>query len=246
MWRFGYDANASFILTVALVAMLGVVLVWQTNRRGKTVVVWFWAAFFGVLLGFAGTFALVRISDGKLLLSTLKPPGAESEGGDSAEAPATMDAPGGGGAGGSGGGGGGGEMGGGRGGFGAPRPKRDLPTLVRKIVLLTGDVKLDLSAEQASAVIAALEGIEQAETMSDDEAQAKLDLLLAALDETQKQQLEAIGLPRGPRPGGSGGGERPAEDANPFSEETNSSALETLRNRFQAGKEPAPQPAANK
>ena len=35
-----------------------------------------------------------------------------------------------------------------------PRPKRDLTTLVQKLDLLTGDIGITLTAEQAAAVIA--------------------------------------------------------------------------------------------
>lgn len=220
MWRFGYDSNASFILTVALVAMLGVVLMWQQHRTGKTILVWFWAAFFGVLLGFAGTFAMVRFTDSDLLRP--KPVAGdvqeEEEEGGSDDAPEDM----------GGGGGGGGR-------FGGPRPKRDLTSVVQKVALLTGEIGLSLSADQASAFVAALNDIEQPETMTDEQAQAKHDELLALLDDEQKQQLEAIGIPR-PRPSGGPGGERPAPDANPFSQEAGSTAIEVLRQRFAAKK----------
>ena len=43
------------------------------------------------------------------------------------------------------------------GGFGGPRPKRDLTSVVRKIELLTGDVGITLTGDQASAIIDALE-----------------------------------------------------------------------------------------
>jgi hypothetical protein len=224
MWRFGYDANASFILTIALLSMLGAVIVWQQHRTQKTILVWFWAAFFGIFLGCSATFALVRITDGSLLRpSSVGEVAAEGESSPAGESEG-MAAPGGGTEGG---------MGGGRGG---PRPKRDLTSVVQKVALLTGDISLSLSAEQASAFVAALKDIEQAETMSDEEAQAKHDELLALLTDEQKLQLEAIGIPR-PRPTSSpgGGGERPAEDANPFAQEVNSTAIVVLRERF-AGK----------
>jgi hypothetical protein len=93
-----------------------------------------------------------------------------------------------------------GGIGGGMGMFGGPRPKRDLTYVVRKVALLTGEVGIGLSADQAAAFMAALKDLEKPETMTDDEAQAKHDELLALLDDDQKKQLEAIGLPRGPRP----------------------------------------------
>lgn len=121
-----------------------------------------------------------------------------------------------------------------------PRPKRELTDLVRKITLLTGDIQISLSSEQAATLAAALKDIEKPETMSDDEAKAKHEALLGLLDDNQKARLEAIGLPRGPRPGGGGSSGPPAEDANPFADETSSAALETLRQRL-AGEKGAAQ-----
>lgn len=225
MWRFGYDTNATFILTIALLAMLGTVLVWQKQRTGKTIHVWFWSAFFGILLGCAGTYALVRITKGNLLMPPIDTMASADEEGGSTDAPEGMGSPEGGsgmGMGGSGGGRGGGM-------FGGPRPKRDLTSLVRKVALLSGEIGIDLPDDQGVAFMAVLKDIEKPETMTDDEAQAKYDELLALLNEDQKAQLDAVGLPRGPRPSGS---ERPAEDANPFLQETNSAALQVLHGRF--------------
>jgi hypothetical protein len=103
---------------------------------------------------------------------------------------------------------GGGGMGmGGMGGMGmGPRPKRDLTTLVRKIDLLTGDIAVTLSAEQTVAVNDCLKDLEKPAKMSDDEAKAKHDKLLALFNDAQKARFEAIGLPRpAPRAGGAGG-----------------------------------------
>lgn len=232
MWRFGYDANASFILTLALLSMLGTVLVWQKNRTGKTVAVWFWAAFFGVLLGCVGTFALARVTSVVLKEpSTLEPSAPDGEIASSASAGAgehggKMGPP-------------SGDMGGGMGGRPGdgmgrgPRPKRELTELVRKVALLTGPVEISLTPEQGTAFVAALQDIEKAETMTDEDAQAKQTEVLALLDDEQKSKLEAVGLPRGPRPGGGGpGGERPAADANPFGQEQSLTVLTELRGRF--------------
>ena len=98
---------------------------------------------------------------------------------------------------------GGGMMGGGMGG---PNPKRDLTTLVRKLSLLTGKIQITLTAEQAASVTTALADIETSEKMSDDDAKAKYDALMALLDDDQKSTLDAIGLPRPRGPGGFGGG----------------------------------------
>ena len=99
-------------------------------------------------------------------------------------APATpgmpASAPGGGiGGGGGGTGGGGGGMGGGRG----PNPKRDLTTLVRKLNLLTDDIAIKLSADQSTALVKGLTGVDEADTFTDDAAKAMHDELLAVLTE---------------------------------------------------------------
>ena len=126
------------------------------------------------------------------------------------------------------------------GGMGGPNPKRDLTTLVRKIALLTGDIALKLSPEQAQGVSAALADVEKADELSDDDAKAKNDQILALLDDGQKAQLDAIGLPRPQRGagGGSPGGPPPAPPANPFQDETNAAALKNLRQKV--GGETAP------
>jgi hypothetical protein len=133
---------------------------------------------------------------------------------------------------------GGGGMGGGigGGGMGGPNPKRDLTVLVRKVDLLTGDIGLKLSPEQSKSVSAALADVEKADEMSDEDAQAKHDEILALFDDGQKSQLEGVGLPRPQRGagGGSPGGPPPAPPANPFHDEANSAALKNLRQRFGA------------
>jgi len=131
-----------------------------------------------------------------------------------------------------------------------PKPKRDLTNVVRKLSLLTGDVAIALSDEQAASLASCLADLEKAESMSDGDAQAKHDELLALLDDDQKARLKAIGLPRGcpcgegGPPGGMGSPER-AEDANPFQEEANAEVLAKLRERFAPGDAAAtvPEPA---
>jgi hypothetical protein len=248
MWRFGFDAISAYLLVVALLTLLIAVLVWQRHRTQKTIAVWFWAALIGIVLGSAGSYAFLAL---KGYTVQKLPPEADmaflADGGGGEESPDM----GGGmpGMGGEGRGGGGGGMPGGGG--GGPRPKRDLTTLVQKIDLLTGDIALAISDEQAASLTVALAGIDEAETMSDDEAQAKHDAIVALLDDTQKARLDAVGIPRQRGSGGPGGGgrgaggpgggpeaERPAPDANPFRDEAIASALDHLRQRF--GKSEAP------
>jgi hypothetical protein len=139
-------------------------------------------------------------------------------------------------------------------GGGQPSPKRQLSTLVRKLELLTGDIAITLTPEQAAGVAAVLEDLDQRETLTDDEAQAKHDELLAMLNESQKAKQEAINLPRGGG-GGSGGGRgmggggpgggmaggaAASPDANPFADGENATALDTLRERLAGGQEQTP------
>lgn len=143
-----------------------------------------------------------------------------------------------------------GGPGGGMGGMGGvPNPKRELTTLVRKVDLLTGRIGIDLNQEQGASLAAALADVEKAEELTDDDAKAKHEAILALLDEGQKSQLDAIGLPRPPRGSGGGPGGPPRETpANPFQDETNAKSLQNLRDRIAAsaaGSEkatPAPKP----
>jgi hypothetical protein len=149
-------------------------------------------------------------------------------------------------------------------GSGEPRPKRDLATLVRKLDLLTGDIGITLSAEQATAVSNCLKDVEKPAEMSDDDAKAKRDQLMAVLNENQKARLEAIGLPQPARSGGPGMGPgmpgmdggmpgmmggaaapKQDEDQNPFQQDAEGKALKSLRERL-ASKGAAPKPEAPK
>jgi hypothetical protein len=244
MWRFGFEVLPAYLLVVGLLTFFVAVILWQRQRTGKTVAVWLSAGILGILLGSVGSYALVRWAGYHVVPVPIRLAAGEADfsASDEEEAAATEE---GGEQGGSGeregrGSGGGGGMRGGMGGemFGTPRPKRDLTTLVRKIELLTGDVALTLTPDQATALIESLGDIEKAEAILDEEAQAKHDEILALLDDGQKLHLEAISLPRaargGPGGGGPGGGGPPAEPDNPFQDEATSQALASLRQRFQA------------
>jgi hypothetical protein len=214
----GLDAMSSYILVVALVALLAALLISQFQRSQKAALGTLGAAVLGVLLGAAGSFAAARLAGYEMekpstaVASTsvdtrVPPPGAV--GGDippPAVAPppkvGKMAGKGGGAPGKGGGMPGMGGMGGG--GFG-PRPKRDLTALVRKLELLSGNIGITFSPTQAAAISDCLKDVEKAESMSDDEAKAKHDKLLSLLDDAQKSRVAAIDLPRPQRPGGPGG-----------------------------------------
>ena len=126
--------------------------------------------------------------------------------------------------------------------LGEPGPKRDLATLVRKLDLLTGDVGITLTAQQAAAVNDCLKDVEKIAKMSNDDARAKYDRLAAVLNENQKGRLEAIGLPltapsdgpgsTGPMPGMGHEDAAAKQDQNPFQKDAEGKAVKSLRERF--------------
>jgi hypothetical protein len=235
MWTL--DAISSYVLVMGLLSLFCLVLVGQRQRTQKTVVVWLASGAIGILLGSIGSFAAVHLSKYRIAEQVVLPetgttnPAAASGGGGMPGMGGGMPGMGGGM---PGMGGGMPGMGGGR----APASKRDLTSLVRKVELLTGDIALQISEEQAATVIKNLADLESLEALSDDDAKAKHEELLAIFDDSQKAKFEAIDLPRRAGGGGSGmgGGAPPDPNANPFKEETNVKALTSLRTRLQSNK----------
>ncbi|MFH1417981.1 MAG: hypothetical protein ABII12_06825 [Planctomycetota bacterium] len=230
MWNM--NAISAYILTAALLTLIGLVLVWQRQRTQKTIVVWLVSGLAGILLGSVASFAAVHLGGYELTKIRIYPDPTVVDPNGSAETPDGTPATGGGPPG----------MGGGR--FGGPRPKRDLTSLVRKVELLTGDISLTLKTEQAASLIGALQDIETSATMTDEQAQAKHDEILAIFDDTQKARLDAVRPAfrrrgSGGASGGPGGGGDRDPDANPFQQEANSQPLASLRNRFDKGSQPA-------
>jgi hypothetical protein len=108
-------------------------------------------------------------------------------------------------------GGGGGAPGGPKG----PSPKVQLAQLIAKLDTVTGQtLHVDLTPEQKQQVKEQLAGLSEKDTVTDEEAKAKLDALLKAL-EPNKKVLEDAGYRwPGGSPGGGGGGAPPP--SNPF------------------------------
>lgn len=161
------------------------------------------------------------------------------------------------------GGGSGGGMGGGMGGGGGGGEKRNLTSLVGKLDLLSQGVRVELTGEQAAALREKLTALNEAETMTGDDAQEQLEAIEGILTDEQKATLASIDLPRGGRggggagrggPGGPGGPTPPggggpggpggppgmggpgggANDDNPFKSEANSQHLTDLLERLQS------------
>jgi len=231
------EARTAYILTIGLAALLMAVILWQRQRSGKTITVWLASAALGILLGMVGTFAFARLAgyeltrivplQGVAAAASVADSG-ENQGGNTRRPEGSPE---------------------GQRGFAGSRgsnPRRDLVSTVRKLDLLTGDVAVALNNDQAAALVEVLEDIEMAESMTDEEAQARHEEVLALLTDDQKVRLDAIGLPRtsfggrgeGPPRSGEGGGES-APDANPFKQEATAESVTRLRERFSQGMPPA-------
>ncbi len=239
------EAISSYVLVMGLLSLFCLVLVWQRQRNQKTVVVWLASGVIGILLGSIGSFAAVHLGKYHIVEQVALPETVTTNSGGNSGGGGGMPGMGGGMPGMGGGmpgmGGGMPGMGGGMPGMGGgrgPAPKRELTALVRKVELLTSDIALQISEEQAATVIKNLAELESLEELSDDDATAKHEELLAIFDDSQKAKFEAIGLPRPAGGGGMGmgGGAAPDPNANPFKEEANVKALTSLRSRLRSNK----------
>lgn len=247
MWA-SFTTLGAAVLVLALLTAFLLILVARQQRTGRDIAIWFLSGVAGVLLGVAGSVAAVSLRGYELVrsaaglppeavaaLGAASPPGAGGQPVLPDFMPGMSSSPGG-----SAGGGPGGGFG------GAPSPQRQLASLVRKIELLTSDLGLNLSPEQSAELLQHLHNLDVTESLTDEEAQAKQDAILAMLSDEQKAKEQAIGLPR-PQggPGGSprGGGPPAATGGNPFREGANHDALRRLTERL--GGQPAnPAPAA--
>ena len=239
-----FNATGAYVMVVGLASVFVLVLLLQKQRGGKEISLWLFSGLVGILLGAAGGFAVVTYRGFEL--QRIPPPievGLSSDDLGEDESEESEGSGMGGERGGSGGPGGGGGPGGAR----TIPPKRQLTTLVQKLELLTGDIALTLSEDQAAAIREMVAEAEAAETMTDEEAQAKYDALLGVLDEDQTAKQEKIRLARPPRGGGGsggmGGGEEEDENANPFKEEPNAQAAAALSQRLGGKKDSPPEDA---
>lgn len=138
--------------------------------------------------------------------------------------------------------GGGAPKGGGgpKGGFGGapPNPRVQLVGLVNTLDRLVDQpVALNLTADDRSTIATQLKGLDQAGSISEDDAKARLEAILKVVEKDRKA-LEAIGY-RWPSPDGKGppkggfGGPPPKDSPNPFREEPNTDHLKSLQGRLE-------------
>lgn len=220
-----------YVGLLAIFSIFLVVMLTLKKQSAKALQIGLTAGLIGIFVGVAGIAAGTKMLG--YSLNAPEDPNASGPPGGGGEM-------GGGGGGGFGGGGGGGAPGGSRGGGGGggrggfqPSPTRDLTTLVRELDLLTGDVKITLSAEQAKSVKALLVGIKELPAVEDDAAKQILDEIMGKLTDEQKAKLEAISLPRTRGAGGFGGGGGDSGPTNPFiSDESAKKAWEDLHGRL--------------
>jgi hypothetical protein len=130
-------------------------------------------------------------------------------------------------------------------------------SLVKKLEMLNAGLKIEISPEQAAKLTEALQGLEDAETMSNEQAEQVVEACTSVLNEEQKAVLASIDLPRrrgqqaagggqaipmapaggpmapaggGGRGGGPGGGQGASEPPkNPFKGEEEAKTIESLR-----------------
>jgi hypothetical protein len=130
--------------------------------------------------------------------------------------------------------------------------KSNLTSLVGKLEMLSRpdlELRVELAPEQVPVVVALLNRLDEAQTMTAEEAQSYLVDLDSLLTEEQKRTLEFVVLPmargKGPSPVMGDAGSAPNE--NPFSQETNRNRLRALLKRLDpTGNNPESKPANDK
>ncbi len=180
MTRFGFDAVGAYVLTVALAAILVAVLVSQLQRSKKAFVAGLAGALLGILLGCIIPVALLKASGYIVLAGNVfwvaaqgddeaeeREPAREKQRGD-AEA----------------------------GGPAEPVPARELTELIGKLELLTGDVRIELTEEQTESLAPVFNECSPLDSISEGDAKANQEAILAILNDEQKSRLVAIRLTR--------------------------------------------------
>jgi hypothetical protein len=269
---YGLDDIGWCLLAVALATLLVAILVGQSLRNKRAVSIWLVSGLVGILLGVSAPYAVMRLEGYELTRAPAPNASAMAMGmpGGAGGCPMTGQAKGEmKGMAGMGCGSGatcamtGKPIEGAKGGpaaGGCPHAASGCPSaghcteclsdLVRKLDLLTGDIAITLAPEQAAAVNDCLRDVEKSAKLSNDEANAKLNKLMASLNEKQKASLAAIGLAQPAHAaasaaasgcGGHSGASvamgceaaaKQGENQNPFQKDEAGKAVKSLRERF--------------
>jgi len=126
--------------------------------------------------------------------------------------------------------GGGGPPGGMGGGGRGPNSKAQLATLVTKLELLSRKpLSVNLNDQQRKKIGDQLQGLDEKEELTDEDAKARLDAMLELLKD-ERETLEAAGY-RWPGQGG-GAPRLGAAPANPFKDDREKQTLKSLQQRL--------------
>jgi hypothetical protein len=212
----------TYAASVGLFCILMMIYLIARQRSDRAFNVWLTSAVVGIFLGATGALAVAHLAGYEWQKRAV--PGSGGGEGEFLTGATYR----------GGGPGGGGGIGGG--GF-QPSPTRELTTLVRKLNLLTSDIAIELTEDQAAELRTMLGSIQAMESISTEEAQAMQAGLKSVLNEAQLASLDKVSLPR--TRGGSGGSN---PRANPFEEGASAEAMHTLLERLRGGTSVASEP----
>jgi hypothetical protein len=112
----------------------------------------------------------------------------------------------------------------------APSPKAQLVALVTALdTVADRPVTITLTPEQKSTIVEKLKGLDQPAELTDDDAKARLDAIVKAVEREQKT-LETVGFRT--TPPAKGGFGPPKESPNPFKEGPTAERLKSLLERL--------------
>ena len=223
------DVISIYILTIALVAMVFGVIVNHRQKNAKTISIWFVSVVLGLLLGASGAVGLCYFAGyevaKRLELPNPRETSTEESESVSEDRPAGRES---------------GGRGAGRESSRQIPARSQLAVLVRKIDLLTGDIVIHWSEEQAKQLHGLLKEIEAAETISNEDAKTNYEALMALMEDSQKSKAAAVSLPVRNRRGG-GSASAGEDETNPFRDGSNAKAIQDLLRRLGEDEIPAGQ-----
>jgi len=228
-----YNAIGMYVLVVSLLSVFVIVLVVRQGRTRKDVSIWLISGLVGILLGAAGAGAVVQALGYELTKKFIRPAGVALTSTSQEAVETGMPT------------GSAMRMGGGMpmaapccvmgtqdGHLAAASPRIQLAVLVHKINLLTSDISLHLSDAQAAGLVEILTRIKSQQAISDDQAAALQKQILDQLDESQKAKPDSI---RWLPPSAASGSQSVQECVNPFEQQQNAQALQSLLDRLSKG-----------